>query len=148
MLVSPAAGYPETMRGLVLTALALVALASASIAGAGASARISLTVTYWENGSRPGDKSVSKLSCNPARGTVPRPAVACRRLLTEGRKLFAPVPHGSLCTEIYGGPQVALVTGSIDGHRVWARFQRRNGCEISRWQRVSPWLLPPGGVTG
>jgi hypothetical protein len=30
---------------------------------------------------------------------------------------------------------------------VWASFSRQNGCAIARWNRVSPWLLPPGGVT-
>jgi hypothetical protein len=51
----------------------------------------------------------------------------------------------AVCTELYGGPQVALVVGSVQGRRVWARLQRRNGCEIARWSRVSPWLLPAGG---
>jgi hypothetical protein len=136
------------MRVLVVIALALVALTVGSVAGAGPSAKTSLTITYWEDGSRLGDKTVSRLSCDPPRGTVPRPAIACRRLATVGRKLFAPVPGGSLCTEIYGGAQFALVTGNVDGRRVWAKFQRRNGCEIARWQRVSPWLLPAGGITG
>lgn len=87
------------------------------------------------------------LACNPARGTLVRPAVACRRLAAGGRKLFAPVPKDAVCTEIYGGPQEALVVGNVRGQRVWARFARRNGCEIARWSRLSPWLLPPGGVS-
>jgi hypothetical protein len=52
------------------------------------------------------------------------------------------VKPGSICTEIYGGPQVALVTGILAGRRIWARFQRRDGCEIARWNRLAPWLLP------
>jgi hypothetical protein len=50
-----------------------------------------------------------------------------------------------VCTQIYGGPQVARVTGRIDGRRVWATLGRTDGCEISRWDRLSPWLLPAGG---
>jgi hypothetical protein len=51
------------------------------------------------------------------------------------------------CTEIYGGPQVARVVGVVQGKRIWARFSREDGCQIARWSRVSPWLLPPGGVS-
>ena len=54
---------------------------------------------------------------------------------------------GTVCTEIYGGPQVALIVGTVDGRRVWARVQRRDGCEVARWNRLTRWLLPPGGVT-
>jgi hypothetical protein len=52
-----------------------------------------------------------------------------------------------VCTEIYGGPQKARVVGSVGGTRVQATFARANGCEIARWNRISPWLVPPGGVT-
>jgi len=38
------------------------------------------------------------------------------------------------------------VAGTVNGRRVWATFARSNGCEIDRWQRISPWLVPPGGV--
>jgi hypothetical protein len=135
------------MRGPALLALALAALTFGSVAGAGTAERTSLTVTYWPNGTTLTEKTVWTLRCNPPGGTLRRPAVACDRLAAGGRRLFAPVGSGALCTQIYGGPQVALVTGTIDGRRVWARFQRRDGCEIARWKRVSPWLLPPGGVT-
>jgi len=59
---------------------------------------------------------------------------------------FAPVPNNVLCTEIYGGPQKAVVKGTIGATRIWSSFRRRNGCEIERWNRFSPWLLPPGGA--
>jgi Subtilisin inhibitor-like len=135
------------MRELALLALALVGLVSASAAGAGTASRTSLTITFWEDGSKTSEKTVWTLRCNPAGGTLKRPAVACSRIATAGWNLFAPVKHGMICTQIYGGPQAALVVGTVQGRRVWAKFQRRNGCEISRWNRVSPWLLPPGGVT-
>jgi hypothetical protein len=134
------------MRIFAVCAAALTLLA-AGAAAAGSSARTHLTVTYWEDGSQTADKTTWTLQCDPAGGTLRRPAVACRRIATGGRALFAPVKEGALCTEIYGGPQVGLIVGAIDGRRVWAKFQRRNGCEIGRWQHVSPWLLPPGGVT-
>jgi hypothetical protein len=133
------------MRSLAVLALALTVLGAGSAAAS--TTRTALTVTSWENGAGTPPKIVKTLGCNPAEGTLERPAAACRRLATGGWKLFAPVKEGAICTEIYGGPQTALVVGTVRGHRVWARFQRRNGCEIARWNRLSPWLLPPGGVT-
>jgi hypothetical protein len=68
---------------------------------------------------------------------VASPARACRLLAAGGRALFAPTPPGKACTEIYGGPQQATVTGTLAGRPVWARFRRRDGCEIARWDRVA-----------
>jgi hypothetical protein len=133
------------MRGLTVLA-AFLAFAAAGAATAGSTPRTALTVTYAENSAKPADKVVWMLRCDPAGGTLKRPGVACRRLDAGGRALFAPVRKDEICTQIYGGPQTALVVGTVDGRRVWARFQRRNGCEIARWNRLSPWLLPPGGV--
>ena len=80
---------------------------------------------------------VTALRCDPAGGTVIRPVLACRRLLAAGRGIFAPTRRGIACTMIYGGPQEALVTGTLRGEKVWTRFRRRNGCEIARWNRVA-----------
>jgi hypothetical protein len=41
------------------------------------------------------------------------------------------------CTEIYGGPQVARVRGYCRGAQVRATFNRTNGCQIARWNRVA-----------
>lgn len=46
------------------------------------------------------------------------------------------------CTQIYGGPQTARVTGTIDGMKVDRRFTRTNGCEIADYGRAAA-LLPP-----
>ena len=75
------------------------------------------------------------LRCNPAAGTLPHRTAACTKLGQVGHP-FAPVPPGIACTDIYGGPQEALVTGTFRGVRIRARFNRRNGCEIERWNRV------------
>jgi hypothetical protein len=134
------------MRWFAVLALALAALGACTAGAAGTTAPTSLTVTYWEDGIGTG-RITWTLRCNPARGTLPRPGRACLRLAEGGARLFAPLPKDVVCTEIYGGPQVARVIGVVQGKSIWATFQRRNGCEIGRWNGLSPWLLPPGGVT-
>lgn len=130
---------------LALAVVAATAAASASSAGLSGT---SLRVTYWANGSDQMPDATWTLRCDPPRGTLPRPRVACRKLAAGGPKLLAPVPADTACTEIYGGPQKARVVGTVTGKRVWATLTRVNGCEIARWDRLVPWLLPRGGVTG
>jgi hypothetical protein len=87
----------------------------------------------------PGDGSGTRhhtLRCSPAGGTLPKAAQACTKLAALPSP-FAPVPIGMMCTQIYGGPQTARVTGLFRGHQVRATFNRRGGCEIARWNRVS-----------
>ena len=136
------------MRGVTVVALvaavfvALLANASAFTVGSSTSLRIS----FWDGQGGPPD-SVWTLRCNPAGGTLAKPIRACRKLAAGGVKLFAATPPDTVCTEIYGGPQRARIVGIVGGVRVWTTVTRTNGCEIARWQRLSPWLLPPGGVT-
>ena len=134
------------MRTHVALAIAAGALAASVSALAGTPSGTSLRVTYWEDGSRPAESVIWTLRCSPPRGSLPRPALACRRLAAGGPKLFAPVPPDTVCTQIYGGPQKARVVGSLAGKRIWATVKRTNGCEIGRWNQLSPWLLPPGGA--
>ena len=132
------------MRALVVV-LALGAVVAGG-ATAGTVSRTALTVTYWASGPGAGAPVRWTLRCSPARGSLLHAAAACARLARVGRRVFAPVASNAVCTQIYGGPQVGLVVGVVEGRRVWAKLQRRNGCEIERWNRVSPWLLPTGGT--
>jgi hypothetical protein len=141
------------MRAFAILALAATAAILAGSAtgarGAGgteSSGHTAVTITYWDDGQGRSDPEVWTLRCNPPRGNHPRPALACRRLEAGGRRLVVPVPATAICTQIYGGPQVARVVGYLDGRRVWARFTRENGCQIERWSRLSPWLFPAGSV--
>ena len=47
-----------------------------------------------------------------------------------------------ICTEIYGGPQVATLTGTLDDTPVDATIDRANGCGIDDWDRLLAPLLP------
>jgi hypothetical protein len=87
-----------------------------------------LRITVWPRGAG-----------SPARRTAlrcPSAAGACRRLVALPGSPFAPTPPGTVCTQIDGGPAEALVTGTFRGRRVWARFDRHDGCAIARWDRV------------
>lgn len=58
-------------------------------------------------------------------------------------------PANRICTEIYGGPDVAGITGTLVGESVSTRIDRTNGCGISDWDDVLGDVLPPAiGVTG
>ena len=61
---------------------------------------------------------------------------------------FAPTDPGQACTEIYGGPGKATVTGTLDGAAVNATFTRSNGCAIARWEKMVSLGLIPAGVGG
>ena len=105
-----------------------------------ASASTSLHITVWPNGPDHTPKQAYTLRCAPLGGTLPHRIAACRQL-ARLKKPFAVTPKNIACTEIYGGPQEALVTGRFRGALVRARFNRRDGCEIDRWNRIA-FLFP------
>jgi hypothetical protein len=131
------------MHGLAVLALVVVAVgAGVSDAADVRASRTALTVTYWPHGLGSSSRATWTLACSPPRGTLRRPRRACRKLAAGGRALFAPVPRNAVCSQIYGGPAVARVVGRLDGRKLRTTFSRRDGCQIARWARVSPWLLP------
>ena len=50
------------------------------------------------------------------------------------------MPSDKACTQIFGGPETATISGRVNGEPVDARFARNNGCEIARWDSVSALL--------
>jgi hypothetical protein len=66
----------------------------------------------------------------------------CRRLGGLTRADLAPVREGAACAQVYGGPAVATVNGTLDGERVHARFDLSDACEIDRWRRNRDLLGP------
>lgn len=75
------------------------------------------------------------LTCDPPGGTLPGALEACQRLAAAG-PVFEPLPADAICTQIYGGPGVAVVRGVHRGDAVDATVTRRNGCEIARYDRL------------
>ncbi|WP_372594110.1 SSI family serine proteinase inhibitor [Actinotalea sp.] len=108
-------------------------------------AATSLTVVLDETGTGP--TTTTTLTCDPLGGTHPDAAAACAAIeAAGGASAFDPVPPRTACTEQYGGPQTATVRGTVDGTPVNADFDRTNGCEISRWDRLAVLLGSAGGV--
>ncbi|MGW0855684.1 SSI family serine proteinase inhibitor [Streptomyces sp. NPDC002690] len=97
-----------------------------------------------------------ELTCAPAAGTRsgtrgggdhPDAQAACDRLAQAeeaGEDLFRPVDKNAMCTQMYGGPATARITGTWRGRPVDTTVNRKNGCEIARWNALSP-LLPATG---
>ncbi|MGO4188259.1 serine protease inhibitor [Pseudarthrobacter sp. TAF60_1] len=78
--------------------------------------------------------------------TLPASAAALAAVERFGEEIFFPKPGPPrLCTQQYGGPQVAEVTGTFHGRRVQAVFRRTDGCEIALWNSLSALL---GGTPG
>ncbi|MFJ8073427.1 SSI family serine proteinase inhibitor [Streptomyces sp. NPDC096176] len=152
------------LRRLVLTATASVAALAAAVPAAGAAASPlplplplmeqpdppvvteqpdHLSVTVSQTGNTRTDGRY-ELQCGPAGGTHPSAESACSRLeelAQQERDPFAPVPQDQICTQQFGGPATARITGTWQGRQIDATFDRSNGCEISRWQTLEP-VLP------
>jgi Subtilisin inhibitor-like len=91
-----------------------------------------------------GSTKTWRLTCNPAGGTHPDPQAACQALEANGAAALPPVPKDKACTQIYGGPQTATISGTWKGQSVMSTFARNDGCQISRWKLMEG-LLPRGG---
>ncbi|RAX46323.1 serine protease inhibitor [Arthrobacter sp. AQ5-06] len=77
----------------------------------------------------------------------PNPEAACAALKNNAA-LLSPAPKSKYvaCTEQYGGPQTATVTGIVDDTPVDAAFARTNGCEIGAWNAAQDVLGASGGA--
>lgn len=89
------------------------------------------------------------LECSPdgigETTTVPNPEAACEAVKRLGAAFFNAQPDPNrMCTQQYGGPQTAVVKGTVDGHRVYAFFSATDGCEIARWNALESILGAAG----
>jgi len=110
--------------------------------------RLDLTISLREGPDAPEHEfRLVALDGKPAAGcTVPDPAAAVAAVERYGEDIFFPKPGPpKLCTQQYGGPQVAVVTGVIGSRPVSLTFRRTDGCEIARWRAMAPLF---GGTPG
>jgi hypothetical protein len=87
------------------------------------------------------------LTCDPPGGTHPDALAACAAL-AEMAAPFAPVPKDLMCTQVYAGPERAVVTGTWQGQLVQASFKRTDGCEVARWAKHAAVLGSAGSSSG
>ncbi|MFF4754785.1 SSI family serine proteinase inhibitor [Streptomyces sp. NPDC002514] len=112
---------------------------SRSRPGSGSGDRLTITVEHAGRG----HDGTYELSCHPAAGSHPDLRGACAAVDKNtrwGSEPFAPVPEGSVCTMLYGGPATARVTGTWAGRPVDATYNRSDGCQTARWNRMVPFL--------
>ena len=84
------------------------------------------------DGSRGKQPQSAQIICEQGMETRPCPEIAALDAAD-----LAPVPTGMACTEIYGGPETATISGTLHGDAVHATLRRSNGCEIERFNRVA-----------
>ncbi|WP_328340745.1 SSI family serine proteinase inhibitor [Streptomyces violaceus] len=151
---TPRPGLRRLVLGAAASVAALGSLAAVSPAAYGQAGlgddrskeRDHLTITVRNAGG--GADGTFELYCGPDGGSHPDPRGACAALERDtrwGQEVFAPAPKGGFCTMQYGGPATAHVTGTWAGRSVDATYDRRDGCQISRWDRLVP-LLPDMGA--
>ena len=140
-----------------LSRFAALALAAAALLGAGcgaddeddgggdAAAASELTVVLDPDGPGGMPERNAQVSCEEAGD-----AASCPEL--EGITLadFEPLPPATACTEIYGGPDLVTISGTLDGEPVEAELTRADGCQIERFDRFSALVrdLFPGYEAG
>ena len=73
---------------------------------------------------------------------------ACAALVDAEEWLLAGDPADQMCTQQYGGPEVADLRGEIDGQAFARQVDRGDGCGIARWDRLAPVLGVPLGHQG
>ena len=130
------------MRMAFLIAVVIAAVGCGASQGAStATPATQLAISFWPEGQGTGAPTKWTLRCEPAGGTLPRTAATCRQLLGMTNP-FAPTRKNLVCTDLFGGPQQAVIAGTHRGARVWTRLGMRNGCEISRAKRLA--FLVPG----
>jgi hypothetical protein len=143
---------PCRNRAVVVAAIVLTWLAGAGAGPATAAAAeppVRLTIVFMRSHSGP--PHVAHLRCSGSRAGADGflrdagPASACaraRRIAT----LLTTRPHPRACTQLYGGPERARVTGRIGGSRVARRFGRTDGCQIADWTKAQPLLPRPSNA--
>ena len=111
-------------------------------------AAISLDVRITSEGQALQSGTLSCGASATGTGMFASPAAAqaaCNLLRTNdsaAKLLVYGPPADLLCIEIYGGPEVAKITGTIDTQRVATTLDRTNGCGVAHWKTLAPLLTP------
>ena len=130
---------------VVLAALGCGDTADAGRGTSGLDARLTVRYTDGERALR------ATLECAGRRSRATgflerrRARTLCSRLSRLRPVLVDAPPRDRACTQVYGGPDRATITGRLAGRRVRRRFARTDGCQIADWNRAQPILPRPAG---
>ena len=105
-----------------------------------------LTLSYHSSA---GSEVTFKVSCltHSISGTHPNKRAICAAIAKQGTHLFAPVPTGIACSEIYAGPETARISGTVRGSKINSVFSRTDGCQTARWNKARAFFTFPGYAT-
>jgi hypothetical protein len=111
-------------------------------------AELAIMVKPNETGTAANFTLVCQNGVPAAESQHPNAAGACIAIKNNPAILSpAPPAKNQTCTQQYGGPQVATVTGVVDGRAVQANFSLTNGCEIAAWKAAKDVLGSSGGAS-
>ena len=96
-----------------------------------------------ERGAPPRTATLECGNAPSATGFIEDATAACRAVEQSRDFLVVGPPADRACTMIYGGPQVATITGTVGGAPVRREVTRTNGCGISEWSALAPLLGSP-----
>lgn len=141
---SPGAPAPDTET----TAPAPSPSAAPLTAGPGqGNAELAIMVKPSENGTPANFTLVCQAGVPAAESQHPNAGTACTALKGNAA-IVSPAPRAKdqVCTQQYGGPQRATVSGVVDGKPVEANFSLIDGCEIAAWNAAKDVLGSAGAV--
>lgn len=117
--------------------------------GAGqGNAELAIMIKPTETGAPTSFTLVCQNGTPAAESQHPNPAAACVAI-KNNPAILAPVPAGKdrVCTQQYGGPETATITGVVDGRAVQASYSKKDGCEIAAWNAAKDVLASSAGAS-
>ncbi|MCU1552960.1 MAG: serine protease inhibitor [Arthrobacter sp.] len=110
-------------------------------------AELAIMVKPSENGAPANFTLVCQGGVPAAESQHPNASTACTALKANAA-ILSPAPKAAdqVCTQQYGGPQQATVSGVVDGKPVEASFSLRDGCEIAAWNAAKDVLGSNAGA--
>jgi hypothetical protein len=129
------------------SALAAVALVPALTAAGSEDSVVRLTVTFSREA---GSRHVAHVRCTRSGSSADGflRDVGTRRACATARRLAGflagkPDPNRA-CTQIFGGQERAVVSGTIGTRRIRRAFARTDGCKVADWRHAMPLIPRPG----
>lgn len=97
-----------------------------------------LEITIRADGNTISDQFI--LDCNGTKAldssTLSEAAEACKLIAEKPEIIVQQQSPQAICTEIFGGPERAEITGELAGKSVQSTYSKHNGCAIDRWSRA------------